>query len=214
MKRKTLNYVIDLTTAAVMLGLLLTGLLVRFVLPPGSGSGRSLWGLGRHAWGDVHFWLAAAMGAVVLVHLALHWQWVCVTTARFFARGGWPTDLRPMVRNLAGAILVVTLSVALGGFVLVARGQVRTTATALGTSDHIEPHANEQSNAGVAESVRGSMTLADVARSHGVTTEELKARLGLPAEVADDQRLGRLARERGLSMDDVRRVVGDLKERD
>jgi hypothetical protein len=131
---------------------------------------------------------------------------------RFVARGGSPADARPMLRNLVGAILVVMLALALGGFVLIARHQVQTTATAIGSPNHIEPHTNSQSGAGADESIRGSMTLGEVAKTHGVTTEALKARLGLPADIADDQRLGRLGREHGLSMDDVRRAVGELKE--
>ena len=82
MKRNTLNFVIDAASALVMAGMIATGLVIRFVLPPGSGSRKEVWGLGRHDWGDVHFWLAAAVGAVIVLHVALHWQWVCVTTLR------------------------------------------------------------------------------------------------------------------------------------
>ena len=40
MKRNTLNFVIDAASALTMAGMIATGLVIRFVLPPGSGSGR------------------------------------------------------------------------------------------------------------------------------------------------------------------------------
>ena len=65
MRRSTVNYIVDWVSFLVMVGLIATGLLMRFILPPGSGGrggghGLALWNLTRHGWGDVHFWLAAA----------------------------------------------------------------------------------------------------------------------------------------------------------
>ena len=51
MKRNTLNFLIDLVSAIVLLGITATGLIVRFVLPPGSGRGwlpRSAMGRSLH----------------------------------------------------------------------------------------------------------------------------------------------------------------------
>lgn len=79
MRRSTLNFLIDVISFAVFLGMIATGLLIRFVLPPGSrgGKGLSLWDLDRHEWGDLHFWLAITLFGLLLVHLVLHWSWVC-----------------------------------------------------------------------------------------------------------------------------------------
>jgi uncharacterized protein DUF4405 len=82
MKRSDLNFFID---AVAFLGLVLlvsTGLIMRFVLPPFQG-GRSgevgpstLWGWGRHQWGEIHFWIAAGILVIMVVHLFLHWKWI------------------------------------------------------------------------------------------------------------------------------------------
>lgn len=55
-----------------------TGLLLKVRLPPGSRGGRglSVWGLSRHEWGDLHFWAAVLMGALVILHFALNWTWM------------------------------------------------------------------------------------------------------------------------------------------
>ena len=105
MTRNTLNFLIDAVTAAIMLGMIATGLIIRFVLPPGSGSARGLWALNRHEWGDVHFWLAVAAGVTVLLHLALHWQWVTVMVARLLTRRSANEIPGRLRRNVAGVLI-------------------------------------------------------------------------------------------------------------
>lgn len=62
-RRNTLNFLVDLITLLVMLGVVTTGLLLRWVLPPSSrgGAGRTLWSWGRHDFGDLHFYLVLVM---------------------------------------------------------------------------------------------------------------------------------------------------------
>ncbi len=128
MARSTLNFVVDLVTFIVMLAMTATGLLIRFVLPPGSGERHSLWDYTRHDWGDVHFWLAVALGGLVLVHLALHWSWVCSLVWRWCAsrdaRAGPKFALR---RNLVGVVLVLSITGLIGGFLWVAQRSVVET---------------------------------------------------------------------------------------
>jgi hypothetical protein len=216
MKRNALNFVIDLSTALMMAGMIATGLLVRFVLPPGSGSTRFVWGLGRHDWGDVHFWLAVAAGAVVLVHVAMHWQWVCVTARRLLpARGGRlapPPPPAPLARNAAGAALVVLLAALFGGFVWTAKRAVevreqdgRAAAGVDGAGvGHRGDEAGEEGGPGF---IRGSMTLSEVARARGLSVDAVRARLGLPAGTPDDERLGRLSKKYRFTMEEARRRV-------
>jgi hypothetical protein len=81
MKRNTINFWIDLFTFIVLFAKIWTGLLVHYVLPPGQGRGHSLelWGLNRHEYGAVHFYLAIAMIVLVVIHVWLHWSWICTT---------------------------------------------------------------------------------------------------------------------------------------
>jgi len=34
----------------------------------------------------IHDWSGVVMGVLVLVHLALHWDWICCTTKSFFEK--------------------------------------------------------------------------------------------------------------------------------
>jgi hypothetical protein len=60
-----------------------TGSILHWILPPGSGgrpgghdARKVLLGLSRYEWGEVHFWVAAAMLALIVLHLTLHWGWI------------------------------------------------------------------------------------------------------------------------------------------
>ena len=101
MKRTTLNLVVDLICFVDLLLLAVTGIILKWVLPPGSGgrghglSGghggehiRTLWNLGRHAWGDVHFVLSVLFVFLMLVHIVFHWTWIktCATSTLFPTR--------------------------------------------------------------------------------------------------------------------------------
>lgn len=65
-------------------GLVGTGFLLAFRLPPGSrgGAGLQALGMGRHAWGDIHTWISHAFVVLALAHLALHWRWLWQVASR------------------------------------------------------------------------------------------------------------------------------------
>jgi hypothetical protein len=84
MKRTEINLIVDLLAAGSLLGMIATGLILRFPLPPGTNKSHELWGISRHGWGTLHFWLSATLLIILLVHIMLHWHWiVCVIGKRF-----------------------------------------------------------------------------------------------------------------------------------
>ena len=50
--------------------------LVLWLAPSGPRSGRELllFGLTKHEWGDVHFWIAVATILVTIVHIMIDWK--------------------------------------------------------------------------------------------------------------------------------------------
>ena len=120
---QTVNFITDLVTLLVVLAMVATGLLLRFVLPPGSrgGQGLQLWGLNRHELGDVHFWLAVAMATLFILHIALHWTWVCAfVSRRMRAEGTAPTSRAGRRRVAYGVSLLLLVIAILGGFLWIA----------------------------------------------------------------------------------------------
>jgi hypothetical protein len=163
MKRNTLNFIVDAALALVVLGLIATGLLIRFVLPPGSGSRRVLLGLCRHDWGDIHFWISFAGGVLLLVHLALHWQWVCLTVLRLCRPVVAEDNMhrRALRRNLFGAALVLILIGLFWGMFVAARYGVQETDAADGRREGRERGENTPLSKSVERDddiIQGSMT--------------------------------------------------------
>ena len=76
MRRNDWNFLVDAAALAAFLLLLSTGILIRYVLPSGSGHFLALWGMDRHGWGSIHFWIAVAFLVLMAVHLVLHWSWI------------------------------------------------------------------------------------------------------------------------------------------
>jgi len=117
MKRNTLNFCVDLASFLVLFALLVTGLLIHYVLPPcgncsGGGSGESkeltLWGYGRHDFGKVHFYLALGTASLVLLHICLHWSWVCATCCNLLGL----TSISPERQQRYGILLLLILMAA------------------------------------------------------------------------------------------------------
>jgi hypothetical protein len=61
--------------------------IIRFVFPPGpAAKGWTLWGLDYDAWSGIQFALLATLAVGILVHVMLHWSWVCNVAVSRLAR--------------------------------------------------------------------------------------------------------------------------------
>jgi len=206
MNRPRLNLLVDAAAFAAFAFLTTTGVLSRYVLPPGSGRYATLWGLNRHGWGDIHFWVAVVLLGVLALHLVLHWKWIlyAVKGKRSEASGArLALGVVGLVGLLGLAAAPLTVPVQQTGVPRQAgglpapAGQERAPATA-GTPAATAP--------GI-ESIRGSMTLREVEQSTGVPLDALITRLGLPRDIDPDERIGRIRQRYDLSPHDVREAV-------
>ncbi|HKQ49966.1 MAG TPA: DUF4405 domain-containing protein [Phycisphaerae bacterium] len=78
MSRQTINFLLDGTLLVAFLSLLWISVLLRAIFPEGTlAAGWSLWGLGYDAWCKIQFAALLAFALCVLLHLILHWSWVC-----------------------------------------------------------------------------------------------------------------------------------------
>lgn len=84
MKRPPLNLLVDLAAALLFVGMVATGYILYWPLPPGTNKSYALWGMTRHQWGEVHTWISLALLVSLVVHVALHWPWVVVVVRRQF----------------------------------------------------------------------------------------------------------------------------------
>jgi hypothetical protein len=192
MRKPSLNFLIDGIAFAAFVLLAGTGVLMRYVLPPGTGHFLTLWGLDRHEWGVIHFWIAVAMLAALALHLLLHWRWV-VDMIQGRPREGSGVRVALAIVGILGLI-----GLALSPFF----GQVEHDG---GEPPHKmrsgEPQESPDSQ------IYGAMTLREVEQQTGVSSEVILRELGLPPGLPVDEQLGRLHRQYGFRMDDLREVV-------
>ena len=215
MKSSTLKFLIDSIAFVAFVLLASTGLLMRFVLPPGSGRFRALWGMDRHEWGQLHFWIAVTMLAAIALHLVLNWKWVVCMVRGQRPRGA---GLR-VALAVAGLAAVVALAAApFFGRVEQAGEPPHRLRVAEAGGDSADlagppaadaPHRGRGAGAGEGEgpAIDGSMTLAAVERLTGVPAAVVLRELGLPEDLPRDENLGRLRRAHGFEMQDVREAV-------
>jgi hypothetical protein len=80
MRRGTVNFWVDALALASFLGVISTGALLRGF--PARLPGRTVLGVGRAEWGDLHWVLSVAFLLLVAAHFLLHWDWVKANAAR------------------------------------------------------------------------------------------------------------------------------------
>jgi hypothetical protein len=76
MKRATFISLIDVIGFIAFLFLTSSGILLYYLLPPGSGRWTQLWSLNRHDWGTLHLWLALLFFTLMALHLFTHWHFI------------------------------------------------------------------------------------------------------------------------------------------
>lgn len=219
--RTSINFWLDLVSLVVMVGLTATGALIYLVLPPGTGHHLSLFGLSRHDYGDVHLVLAVAALVLLILHLLMHWSWVCCVTAKLAGRSapspsaqrGWGLSLLiglPLVMavglwGLSGLVQPVAGAVADAD-----HGSVQTAALGSGKLSGARGDrqgADRGTHCAAGQRITGQLTLFEAGRLCGMSADELQSALGLPEDVFPDDTLGRLRRRHGLSIHEVRRIA-------
>lgn len=148
MSRTIVNFLLDALLLATFMTLAATAVIVRFVFPPGTqAEGWTLWGSGYDAWVGLWFNVLAALALMVLVHVMLHWSWVCgVVAQRLSKRLGRTVRIDEANQTVYGVGLLVVLFTAAGMVI---------GAAALGIRDSSASRDEQSGQLGVAPVVDG-----------------------------------------------------------
>lgn len=127
MSRTILNFLLDVALLLIFLSLIWVSTVLRFVFPPPTGAaGWTLWGFGYDAWANLQFNIVCLIILAVLVHVMLHWSWVCgVIAARLLGRKGAAARGDDGTQTLYGVATLTGLLLLLGGLILAARVAVQ-----------------------------------------------------------------------------------------
>jgi hypothetical protein len=103
-----INLLLDAALLVVFVALCAAAVIVRFVFPPGpAAKGWTLWGLDYDAWSGIQFGLLAALTVGILVHVMLHWSWVCNVLANRL--GGRKARVDEGMQTIYGVGLMIIL---------------------------------------------------------------------------------------------------------
>ncbi|MCA9163924.1 MAG: hypothetical protein R3C99_04685 [Pirellulaceae bacterium] len=111
MTRTTVNFWLDTLLLIVFLGLMWCSVVVRFVFPPvESVKGWTLWGRTYDWWISLQFGLISALTFGILIHVMLHWNWVCgVITSWLGRRRGGKVQWDDGYKTLYGVGLIIVI---------------------------------------------------------------------------------------------------------
>lgn len=197
MKQTKLNFIIDVVAFVGFVVLTTTGVLMRYILPPGSGRYSTIWSLDRHEWGDIHFWISLVFFLILALHLVLHWRWIVnVLKGRPRDESGFKVGL-----GIVGLITVIALSVS------PLLTPVERDTSSKGGGPTFSSHESEE------VSIDGSMTLKQVEEASGVPASHIIRSLNLPETISVEERLGPLKREHGFEIYQVREIVKEYEDK-
>jgi len=206
MRRSAVNLLIDVITLLVFFAKVWTGCLMHYVLPAGGGRAHTLtlWGMNRHDYGNVHFYLALAMVALIIVHLWLHWPWVCSIMSNLL---GAPQPKR-FKRALYGMTLLLVMVIVTAGSLLWGETKVKYTY-----GEDQARYGYEAFETDVLPHITGRTTLSQAAEMAGISVEQLISKLQLPSNISPNERLGRLRWQYGFEIEDVKRIASEERNR-
>lgn len=106
--RTLVNFWLDGLLGLLFVKLSITAVIVQFVFPPGiAARGALLWGMSYGQWCSLQFGLLALLGLGVLLHVMLHWTWICsVLSKRVLGQSEIPDN---GIRTLYGVGLLICL---------------------------------------------------------------------------------------------------------
>ena len=101
------NFCLDAAMLVVFLGLVFVSTVTRFIFPAATAaSGWELWGYSVDDWLSAQFGLLGLLTFGIVVHLMLHWSWVCGVFFKRFRKSKLPDD---GIRTIYGVGLMILI---------------------------------------------------------------------------------------------------------
>ena len=115
MTKTILNFWLDVLLLVTFLLLIFVAVVTRFVFPVHQApAGWHLWGLSFSAWFDFQFAILCAFVAEILLHVTLHWPWVCGVIGQNYVRSKKRELQDDGIRTIYGVGFMIVLLNLLG----------------------------------------------------------------------------------------------------
>lgn len=125
MSRTTINFLLDAGLGLVFLMLVACAVVVQYVFPPSlSAQGWTLLGWSIEEWQSMEFALICVLAVGLVIHVMLHWSWVCgVVASRLSTAARGTADNG--IRTIYGVGLLIVVFNLVGFAVAIAAWLIR-----------------------------------------------------------------------------------------
>ncbi|MBI9052668.1 MAG: DUF4405 domain-containing protein [Bacteroidales bacterium] len=227
MKSK-LNFIIDAVLFLLMGFLTGIGLLIKYVLLPGSerwikygqNVDLSYLGFDRHEWGKIHLIVALILIVFLVLHIILHWKMIVCLYKKIISNKGLRIFL---------ALCFVLLTIYLVVFPFLIQPNVQEMESGKDrfqsdqfadtlknenviVKDKVERH-NENAHHHINPSieVKGYMTIQEVSDKYQISCDRIKEELNIPISTSNTSKLGHLRKQYNFKMSDLELVIVQSK---
>ncbi len=220
MKKSDWQYLVDTLLFLSIAGIALIGFLMGLVIPKGPSApenSKYFFGLHRHQWGNIHFYLSIAFVVFVTIHILLSWKWIKNKSSQLF-KNRWRTAL--IFTALASVLFIFFF----WGLYPRYPGAYEDYGVRAGErakqqqlSDEGSPSSDEKifyEDGSVYVVITGQTTLKQAEKATGIPARTIAAKLRLPSNVSLDDTFGRLRKKYPFNLLEVRDVISDHLSRE
>lgn len=204
MSRNSWKYLVDSLLFICIVGIVLTGILMRVVIPRGptlAESSKYFLGLHRNDWRDIHFFFSIAFVFLIAGHLALNWSWIKCQAGQIFKKG-WTAAL------ILTALVSILVHIILWSFF------PRPAAFYVGygyrSGRIVSSHPVSENEGDII--INGQVTFHQLEKITGLDSARIIKALGLPPETPRDETLGQLRKIYPFTLQQVREVLNELEK--
>ena len=140
MSKTIFNFWLDTTLLELFLALAAVSVITQFVFPPpANAKGWLLWGATFGQWMSVQFGILCVFGLAILLHVMMHWSWVCGVISTKLLRS--KTRMDDGIQTIVGVGLLIVLLHIVGAVVFAAWITIERPDQ---SSARIQPHPIHQ----------------------------------------------------------------------
>ena len=128
LSNNAINFIVDAALLVAFMLVLTITAIVQFILPDApTATGWTLWSLNRTVWQRIQAASIAVFGLLVLLHLILHWSWVCSFVASRLSKfTGRQVTVNESSKTIWGVATLIFVLTCIGAVLLVAEFSVVT----------------------------------------------------------------------------------------
>ena len=199
----------------------------------------TIWGLDRHQWGYIHLLSGIFLVILLVLHILFHWNQVVCMIKRLIPRKKMRVAIASSLVLLSVFIMVFPFFIPVekgepirnhgGGngkniTHTIPENNPGTNAPAgNGSGEHslqqgenneqFDNHEHQHHESRSLE-IKGYHTIGGLAQRYHVSPIDVKRKLGIPAHIRNNERLGRIRRQHGFTMHDVEDCILELRGKD